>query len=123
MREMVARIHAVLRRAGMEPQTPEKLSVGDITLDRTTHEVTVGERQVDLTPSEFDMLALFMESPGRVYSRMDLLEKLQGSAFEGAERTIDVHVRNLRAKVEPDPAQPEYIETVFGVGYRMRPGL
>jgi len=85
--------------------------------------VTVGERQVDLTPSEFDMLALFMESPGRVYSRMDLLEKLQGSAFEGAERTIDVHVRNLRAKVEPDPAQPEYIETVFGVGYRMRPGL
>ena len=76
---------------------------------------------IRLTPSEFDLLAALMEAPGRVFSRLDLLEHLQGVAFEGAARTVDVHIRNLRAKVEADPAQPHYIETVFGVGYRFNP--
>jgi DNA-binding response OmpR family regulator len=73
-----------------------------------------------LTPSEFDLLYILMSTPGRVFPRSDLLVKLQGSTFEGVERTIDVHVRNLRSKIEPDPAKPVYIETVFGVGYRFR---
>lgn len=123
MRELVARIHAVLRRVGLEPQISEVLRAGEITLDRTSHEVNIADKKVDLTPSEFDLLALLMEAPGRVYGRMELLEHLQGTAFEGSERTIDVHIRNLRAKVEPDPAKPQYIETVFGVGYRMKTGV
>ena len=80
--------------------------------------VKVDGRTVDLTPSEFDMLAVLMSAPGRVFSRADLLERLQGGAYEGVERTIDVHIRNLRAKIEPDPADPRYVQTVFGVGYR-----
>jgi DNA-binding response OmpR family regulator len=71
-----------------------------------------------LTPSEFDLLALLMDAPGRVFSRLDLLEDLQGTSFEGVARTIDVHIRNLRTKIESDPANPRYIETVFGIGYR-----
>ena len=71
-----------------------------------------------LTPSEFDLLAVLMAQPGRVFSRLDLLEELQGIALEGAEKTINVHIRNLRSKIEPDPSQPRYVETVFGIGYR-----
>ncbi len=73
---------------------------------------------MDLTPSEFDLLAILMAAPGRVFSRLELLERLQGAAYEGYERTIDVHVRNLRTKVEADPSSPRYIETVYGAGYR-----
>ena len=80
--------------------------------------VMVAETSVSLTPSEFDLLAILMASPGRVFSRAELLIQLQGTAFEGVERTIDVHIRNLRTKIEPDPGEPRYIETVFGVGYR-----
>jgi len=118
MRELVARIRAVLRRAGHDLTSEEVLRVGDVYLNKGNHEVRVQEREVDLTPSEFDLLAFLMASPGRVYSRLDLLEKLQGTTFEGVARTIDVHVRNLRLKIEEDPSQPAYIETVFGVGYR-----
>jgi len=75
---------------------------------------------VTLTPSEFDILALLLESPGRVYSRESILDHLQGVFVAGSERSIDVHIRNLRRKIEPDPANPRYVETVFGVGYRMR---
>ncbi|HSH78388.1 MAG TPA: winged helix-turn-helix domain-containing protein, partial [Herpetosiphonaceae bacterium] len=107
-----------LRRASKEPFEPDLLRVADITLDRNGRIVTVGDRQVDLTPSEFDLLSTFMAAPGRAFSRLQLLERLQGTAFEGYERTIDVHIRNLRAKIEPDPRNPRYIETVFGVGYR-----
>jgi DNA-binding response OmpR family regulator len=89
-------------------------------LDKTSHEVWVGDREVNLTPSEFDLLALLMNSPGRVYTRLNLLELLQGTSFEGVARTIDVHIRNLRTKIETDPSNPSYIETVFGVGYRFR---
>ncbi len=118
MRELVARIRAVLRRASAEVDLSEVLRVGGVTLDRTSRQVQIDDLPVHLTPSEFDLLAILMTSPGRVYSRMDLLEELQGTAFEGIARTIDVHISNLRTKIEPDPANPIYIETVYGLGYR-----
>jgi DNA-binding response OmpR family regulator len=80
--------------------------------------VTVGDRSVDLTKSEFELLATLMASPGHVFSRLDLLDRVTGDAYEGYERTIDVHIRNLRLKIEPDPKHPMYIETVYGMGYR-----
>ncbi len=121
MKELVARINAVLRRADRAVSEPEVLRVGGVHLDRDSRVVTVDGRPVSLTPSEFDLLYTLMSVPGRVFPRADLLLKLQGTTFEGVERTIDVHVRNLRTKIEPDPAKPIYIETVFGVGYRFRP--
>jgi len=121
MRELAARIQAVLRRAAKESAAAsEVLRSGDLMMDKGSHVVKVREEVVNLTPSEFDLLAVLMGAPGRAFTRMELLERMQGSAFEGVERTIDVHVRNLRAKIEADPAQPVYIETVFGVGYRFR---
>ena len=121
MRELTARIRAVLRRADKQKVDRDILRTADIMLDRVGRVVIVGEKQVDLTPSEFDILASLMAAPGRAFSRLELLERLQGSAFEGYERTIDVHVRNLRAKIEPDDSEPQYIETVYGVGYRFAP--
>jgi len=121
MRELVARIRAVLRRAGQEVPPAPLLQAADVTLDREEHIVKVRGQPVHLTPSEFDLLAVLMAAPGRVFSRSDLLIKLQGVTFEGVERTIDVHIRNLRTKIEPDPSNPCYIETVFGVGYRFCP--
>lgn len=123
MRELAARIRAVLRRAGKIAPQAELLRAGDITLDRNGRLVKVGDQYVDLTPSEFDLLAALMSTPGRAFSRMDLLDILQGNAFEGYERTIDVHVRNLRSKIEPDPRNPAYIETVYGIGYRFAADL
>jgi len=118
MRELVARIHTVMQRAGLIPHPSSRLQIGDIVLDRDSHSIMVGLRPVHLTPSEFDLLALLMNAPGRVFTRLDLLEDLQGTSFEGVARTIDVHIRNLRTKIEADPANPHYIETVFGIGYR-----
>jgi DNA-binding response OmpR family regulator len=120
MRELAARVRAVLRRAEKATAAPAgALRCGDLALDRDSRLVSVGERTVDLTPSEFDLLATFMAAPGRAFTRLELLERLQGDAYEGYERTIDVHVRNLRTKIEPDPRNPRYVETVFGVGYRL----
>jgi DNA-binding response OmpR family regulator len=118
MRELVARIRAVLRRGGLDPSPRELLRAGGISLDHSARLVTIADSTIHLTPSEFDLLAILMAAPGRVFTRLELLERLQGNAFEGAIRTIDVHVRNLRKKIEPSPADPTYIETVFGVGYR-----
>ena len=120
MRELSARIRAVLRRTGREPSQTEILRSGHLTLDRSRREVRTGGSPIHLTPSEYGLLEILMSNPGQVYSRMNLLETLQGSAFEGAARTIDVHIRNLRAKIEPDPANPTYIGTVFGIGYRFQ---
>ena len=117
MREMVARIRAVLRRVG-KPLTVDILRCNDVVLNKTTHEVTVSGKFVDLTPTEFDLLAELLSSPGRVFSRADLLEAVQGVAFASLERSINVHISNLRSKIEPDANNPTYIETVFGVGYR-----
>lgn len=118
LRELLARVRAVLRRAAAGDRESEVLRASGIVLDRYRRQVTVGERRVDLTPSEFDLLGVLMASPGRVFSRLHLLDQIQGEAYEGYERTIDVHVRNLRAKIEPDPGHPRYIQTVFGIGYR-----
>jgi DNA-binding response OmpR family regulator len=118
-RELVARVRAVLRRAGKSEPQAKALQVADISLNRDTRTVTVAGRSVDLTPSEFDLLAALMTRPGRVYSRLDLLDVIQGVRYEGYERTIDTHIKNLRAKIEPEPRSPRYIETVYGVGYRL----
>jgi DNA-binding response OmpR family regulator len=117
-RELLARIRAVLRRVGETEPTAAVLRSADITLDREGHTVKVGDEYVDLTPSEFDLLATLMSAPGRTFSRLDLLDRIQGTAYEGYERTIDVHIKNLRAKIEPDTRSPRYIKTVYGVGYR-----
>jgi two-component system alkaline phosphatase synthesis response regulator PhoP len=119
-RELTARVRAVLRRTGQDMPKAEALHAGEITLDRTEHTVKVADRTVDLTRSEFDLLATLMSSPGRTYTRLDLLDYLQGSAYEGYERTIDAHVKNIRAKIEDDPRKPRYIETVYGIGYRFK---
>jgi two-component system alkaline phosphatase synthesis response regulator PhoP len=117
-RELVARVRAVLRRTSGE-QEPETLRVGELTLDKTAHTLTLASQLVELTPSEFDLLAVFMAQPNRVFSRLELLERTQGVAYEAYERTIDVHIKNLRGKIEADPREPVYIQTVYGVGYKL----
>jgi DNA-binding response OmpR family regulator len=121
-RELTARVRSVLRRAGSTEPAGQVLRVAGITLDRATHNVDANGRAIDLTPSEFDLLAGLMSCPGRVYSRLDLLDIIQGVRYEGYERTIDTHIKNLRGKIEDDPRSPRYIETVYGVGYRFTRG-
>ncbi len=121
MRELIARIRALLRRidklTGKTADRPP-IRIGSIQLDLNARLVSVDGERVNLTPSEFDILALLMNAPNRVFSRLDLMEQLQGAILEGYERSIDVHIRNLRVKIEPDASQPRYIETVYGMGYR-----
>ncbi|MCI0520179.1 MAG: response regulator transcription factor [Chloroflexi bacterium] len=120
-RELAARVRAVLRRLEKSGGEADILRAAQITLDRGGRILSVRGQPVDLTPSEFDLLAALMAAPGRVFSRLELLERLQGAAYEGYERTIDVHIRNLRTKIEAEPSQPRYIETVYGAGYRFSP--
>jgi DNA-binding response OmpR family regulator len=120
MRELVARIHAVLRRGGSMAAPAEFLRAGEIALDQTAHAVTVRDQPVLLTPIEFDLLAVFMHSPGQVFTRTQLVDHLIDSGFTGLEQTLNVHIRNLRKKIEIDVDNPQYIETVFGVGYRFK---
>jgi DNA-binding response OmpR family regulator len=117
-REVVARVRAVLRRVGGSESASRVLAVGAVNLDLDKRLVKVSDQQVELTPTEFDLLATLMDSPGRVFSRMQLLDKIQGYAYEGYERTIDAHVKNLRQKIEQDPKNPRFILTVYGLGYR-----
>lgn len=117
-RLVVAKVRAVLRRAVAEPTPSQVLTVADIQIDLDAHTIHQAGIPIELTPTEFDLLAALAAQPGRAYSRMQLLEVSQGAAYEGYERTIDAHIKNLRAKLEPDPKNPRYIETVFGVGYR-----
>lgn len=121
-RELVARIKAVLRRT--EPINPNTavsplLRTGELELDEAAFRLTISGAPVELTRMEFDILATLMKHPGRAFSRLELLEQTQGFAYDGYERTIDVHVKNLRKKIEPDPSQPRYVLTVFRVGYRL----
>ncbi len=116
--ELVARVRAVLRRVSKQDVASDILRVADIVLDRAGRVVQVRGKSVDLTPSEFEILAALMAAPGRAFSRLDLLERTSGDAYEGYERTIDVHIRNLRAKIEADPGNPQYVQTVYGMGYR-----
>ena len=121
-RELMARVRNVLRRTGKTEAKAKNLRAGEITVNRDSREVLVVDRSIDLTPSEFDLLTALMATPGRVFSRLDLLDVIQGVRYEGYERTIDTHVKNLRAKIEDDPRKPRYIETVYGVGYRLNKG-
>jgi len=117
-RELVARVRAVLRRASeSEPPSP-LLRVHDLAIDVEKRTATRGGEAIDLTTTEFDLLTVLAREPGRVFSRMELLDRVQGAAFEGYERTIDVHIKNLRRKLEPDVRRPTYILTVYGAGYR-----
>ena len=121
-RLVVAKVRALLRRAYGELSTETTTwRVRDVEVNVETRLVTVRGQRIDLTPSEFGILQVLIARPGRVFTRMELLDQLQGEAYAAYERTVDVHVKNLRAKIETDPRSPEYVETVYGVGYRMRP--
>jgi DNA-binding response OmpR family regulator len=117
-RELVARVRAVLRRTEGQERAAPALSVGDLEIDPERRRVVVAGRPVDLTPTEFDLLTVLARHPGRVFSRLELLERVQGYAYEGYERTIDAHVKNIRQKIEADPRKPRYILTVYGLGYK-----
>ncbi len=120
-RELVARVRAVLRRSGsVDEEEPEVIESGVIRIDLRQHLVKVRGVEVELTPKEFDFLKLLLLNPGRAFTREFLLEHLWGYEYFGDTRTVDVHVRRLRQKIEEDPANPEYLETVRGVGYRFR---
>jgi two-component system alkaline phosphatase synthesis response regulator PhoP len=122
-REVVARVKTVLKRSTATPVSViKKIIIGELVIDIDSRQVTLKENEIDFTPSEFNILAELAGHPGRVYTRMQLLEAAQGNTFEGYERTIDVHVKNIRAKIETDSHDPQYIQTVFGVGYRFQRG-
>ena len=117
--EVVARVRAVLRRAGNHFAQAHVLQLGSVLLDVDRHEVQVDGRTVELTPTEFNILQALMEHPGHAFTRLELIEKGLGYSYEGMERTLDSHIKNLRRKIESDPSSPTRIKTVFGVGYRM----
>lgn len=117
-RIVVARVNAILRRSEAVNPSAQCLHIADLVIDQDAHSLTRGDKVIELTPTEFSLLVTLASWPGRVFSRLTLLEASQGVAYEGYERTIDAHIKNLRAKIEPDPKKPKYIETVFGVGYR-----
>jgi two-component system alkaline phosphatase synthesis response regulator PhoP len=119
-REVVARVKTVLRRSNPKPQTNQILREMDLEIDLEAHAVRQNQKLLDLTPTEFTILVTLVNQPGRVFSRLQLLEASQGDAYEGYERTIDAHIKNLRSKLECDSHSKKYIETVFGVGYRFR---
>jgi len=117
-RELVARVRTVLRRAGGAATPAEVIRAGELSLDRTRFKVNLPDREVTLTPTEFEILAVMAAQPGRVFSRAQLLTAAHGIAFESYERAIDSHIRNLRRKLQLDADGPEYIQTVHGVGYK-----
>lgn len=122
-RELVARVRAVLRRMEPPSEKADMLRIAELDMNRTARTLKVNGRFTDLTRMEFDLLETLMLNPGRAFNRLDLLERTQGFAYDGYERTIDVHVKNLRKKIEQDPSKPQYILTSFGVGYRFNPDL
>jgi DNA-binding response OmpR family regulator len=117
-RIVVARVRALLRRSEAGPSPSKILRAADLEIDLDAHTLQRSGVTIEVTPTEFNLLAALASQPGRAFSRLQLLEASQGTAYEGYERTIDAHIKNLRAKIEPDPKNPRYIETVFGVGYR-----
>lgn len=117
-RLVVARVRALLRRLAPDPHNRTLLRLTDLEIDLDAHAAWRAGEPISLTPTEFNLLAALAAQPGRVFTRLQLLEAAQGSAYEGYERSVDAHIKNLRAKLEREPRQPEYIETVFGVGYR-----
>jgi two-component system, OmpR family, alkaline phosphatase synthesis response regulator PhoP len=118
--EVVARVRALLRRASGTLQTSSLLHVRGLTLDLQAHSASVDDRPIQLTPTEYELLRALMQNTNRAFTRTELISAAFGYMYEGFDRTIDSHIKNLRKKVESDPTAPTYIETVFGVGYRMR---
>lgn len=117
-RELVARVQAVLRRAS-RPETPsDRLQLGDLTLDMPRLKLTRGPEVIDLTATEFQLLAVMARQPGRVFTRAQLLDAVHGKDGEPFDRAIDAHIKNIRRKIEHDPRFPKYVETVYGIGYR-----
>jgi DNA-binding response OmpR family regulator len=117
-REVVARVRTVLRRSTSAPEQPSLITIGALSIDPLKHEVQLQNRSIDLTPSEFNILLIMASQPGRAFSRMELLDAAQGEAYEGYERSIDVHIKNLRQKLGDEPRDPTYVLTVYGVGYK-----
>lgn len=120
--ELVARAKALFRRAGAalaQEERGDTLRAGALTVDTSRRGVRLGERDIELTPREFDLLEAFMRAPGRVFRRAELLDRVWGHGFDGYEHTVNTHINRLRAKIEPDPANPAYIVTVWGVGYKL----
>lgn len=122
-RELVARVRARLRRVGQDAAAAPLLRAGELELDPDARLVRLSGTYLELTKMEFDVLLVLLSNPGRAFNRLELLERTQGFAYDGYERTIDVHIKNLRKKIEPDPAHPQYILTAFGVGYRFNPEM
>jgi two-component system alkaline phosphatase synthesis response regulator PhoP len=120
--EVVARVKAVLRRAMGGPVPPHVVQIGHMRLDIDRHELQCRERTVDLTPTEFDLLKLLAQNPGHAFTRAELIEKGLGYNYDGLDRTVDTHIKNLRKKMDVDAANPAFIETVYGIGYRLRGG-
>ncbi|MGQ9815819.1 MAG: response regulator transcription factor [Candidatus Roseilinea sp.] len=118
--EVVARVRALLRRASGALRPSPIIEIRGLRIDLEQRQVSVAGRAVELTPTEFDLLRVLMQHPNRAFTRGELIDAALGYMYEGFERTIDSHVKNLRKKIEPDPSNPVYIETVFGVGYRLR---
>jgi two-component system alkaline phosphatase synthesis response regulator PhoP len=121
-REVVARVKVILRRSAAPPPKEDLVRCGDLEIDLQRHAVQYLGNSVELTPTEFDILVVLARQPRRVFSRLQIMELAQGDAFEGYERTIDAHIKNLRLKLESDPKHPVLIQTVFGVGYKLEPG-
>lgn len=117
-REVVARVKTVLRRFERVKGENAQVIIAGVEIDEKAHTVKKRDRLIDLTPSEFEILLLLARNPGRVYSRLQLLDAIQGQSYEGYERTIDAHIKNLRSKIEEDPRKPLLVKTVFGVGYK-----
>ena len=122
-KELMSRVRAVLRRAEGAAAKTKRIEIAGLIIDLEKHEVRRGDELLELTSTEFELLRVLAEAPGRVYSRMQLLDKVQGSAYEGYERTVDSHIKNLRKKVETDPDRPRFIITVRGVGYKLGEGM
>jgi len=118
-KELVARVRAVFRRIDAAGAGRETIRAADLTLDVPRLRATVGDRDVELTPTEFELLATLARQPGRIFTRGQLLDAVHGVAFESYERAIDAHIKNIRRKIEPNPRQPRYILTVYGVGYKL----
>jgi two-component system alkaline phosphatase synthesis response regulator PhoP len=119
---VVAHVRAVLRRATAGPRPPRLLQIRELTMDLDSYEVSLAGQPVDLTPTEFEFLRALMEHPDHAFTRLELIERALGYEYEGLERTVDSHIKNLRRKIEPDAKEPNYVETVYGVGYRLRGG-
>jgi two-component system alkaline phosphatase synthesis response regulator PhoP len=121
-REVVARVKTIFRRTSGESEKGETIRAGDLVIDQMKHTVHIADKYVELTPTEFDILTVLAKQPDRVFSRLQIMEQAQGNAFEGYERTIDAHIKNIRIKIEPNPKDPLYIQTVFGLGYKFTAG-